>query len=583
MAIEYFPRRPIDRPSTRIQTDTSELTGSASDSEKTIMLIGSAQGGKPDTVYKVRNIIQAKEIFRGGELLDALEMAWNPSATSMGAGNILAMRVEDAEPATKKLEGVEFRTKLFGKEANGVQFKIETAEIGNQSVRVLEVLFDEDGYRRVYRNIGNIMRIEKDDNSAPESIEVEVKDDKLTITVTESEGVEVNREYELGKGKYRNANVLVNDINSIKGVRATMPTGGNKNINTRGLDDIKETISGEDDEIMVTGLLADIYNQLQYDDYLEVVIDENKIDPELSNEETLVIIGGTEINDTNGLVTMEGGSSGTIPETWASKFLELANEGGYYLVPLTDKESIHAEATAFVNDRTNNGEPMRAIVGAGFNESPAQLLGRAGVLRDPRAMLVGFSGKNNLDDGRVVEVPAYMYASQVAGIASGLPIGEAITFKDIRLTDLAEIYDSDQMDDLNSGGVVMAEFVRNRQNTNFRLVDDVTTYNDPTDPVRNQMGVGEGSDFLISELKIMLDDNFIGTSVVNMSASLIKNAVQSFLDQKRRDNEIQDYNPEDVQVVINGEVANITLVIFPIRSLKRIEVSMVYRQQILEA
>jgi len=176
-----------------------------------------------------------------------------------------------------------------------------------------------------------------------------------------------------------------------------------------------------------------------------------------------------------------------------------------------------------------------------------------------------------------------MYAAQVAGIASGLAVGEAITFEDIRLNNLSTIYDSEQMDALNSGGVVMAEFVRNRDTTNFRIVDDVTTYNDPTDPVRNQMGVGEGSDFLISELKIRLDEEFIGDRVINMSASLLKNSVQSFLDQKRRDNEIQDYNPEDVQVVINGEVANISFVIYPIRSLKRIEVSMVYRQQILEA
>lgn len=580
MAIEYFPKRPISRPATRIQTDTSGLTGVASDSDKAIMMIGSAQGGRPDTVYRVRNIIQAKEIFRGGELLDALEMAWNPSGVSQGAGTILAMRVEDASAATLEKSGVTFQSKLYGAEANGVEVGLITNELDEES-RTLVVQYEGDDYKKSYRNIGNVIEISKEDGEdAPEYLSVEVTATKLIIKAGEDEPSSSPVEFTLGTGTDRKANVLANSINAIKGVVATMPSGSNKGLNTKGIDKLEET--EVEDKVVVTALLADIYNQLRFDEYLEVDVDEKFIDEGLTTEDELVIIGGTDISNFK-LEKLEGGDAGTIPDSWSDKFYKLANEGGFYLVPLTESAAIHAEATAFVKDRSFNGEPMRAIVGAGYDETPIKLLARASDLRAPRTMLVGFSGKTNLADGRVLEIPAFMYAAQVAGIASGLPIGEAITFEDIRMTDLSTIYDSELMDDLNEGGVVMAEFVRNRQDTNFRLVDDVTTYNDQSDPLKSQMGVGEGSDFLVSELKIMLDNNYIGTSVVNMSASLIKNSVQSFLDQKRRDSEIQDYNPEDVQVVINGEIANISLVVFPIRSLKRIEVSMVYRQQVLEA
>ncbi|MCC9083655.1 hypothetical protein LOS22_14535 [Enterococcus faecium] len=126
-----------------------------------------------------------------------------------------------------------------------------------------------------------------------------------------------------------------------------------------------------------------------------------------------------------------------------------------------------------------------------------------------------------------------MMASQIAGIASGLEIGEAITFKHFTVTSVDRIYESSQLDMLNDSGVIAVEYVRNRSLTAFRIVQDVTTYNDKTDPVKNEMSVGEANDFLVSELKIELDNNFIGTKVVDTSASLIKNFIQSFLDKKK--------------------------------------------------
>lgn len=581
MAIEYFPRRPVSRPSTRIQTDSSALTGVATDSKKPIMIIGSAEGGRPNTVYRLRNIIQAKKIFRGGELLDALEMVWNPSNVSPGGGIVLAMRVEEGKQAKLEQEGITFKSKLFGNEANGIEVSLGEENSNLSDAHVLEVKFDKDDYRRTYRNIGDIFRFTKEEDG-PEYVSVEVTKEKLIVYTGKSAEEKSKKEYTLGTGSSRQANILANSLNSIAGINVTIPTGGNKNINTKGLDSMeeKEIVVGE--EVIVTALLADIYNQLQYDEYVEVEIPDKYINKELTTDTELVINGGADIKDFSE-EALTGGETGEVPRTWADKFNLLANKGGYYLVPLTDNPAVHAEASAFVNGRTDNGEPMRTIVGAGYNETPSQLLGRAGAIRNPRTMLIGFSGRTNLSDGRVIKIPAYMYAAQIAGIASGLSIGESITFEEIRLTDLAEIYDTDQMDTLNLGGVVMAEFVRNRENTYFRVVDDVTTYNDQSDPVRNQMGVGEGSDFLVSELKIMLDENYIGSSVINLSASLIKSSIRSFLDQKKRENEIQDYNPEDIQVVIDGEVANISMVVYPIRSLKRIEVSLVYKQQILES
>lgn len=581
MAIEYFPRRPVSRPSTRIQTDTSQLTGTAIDSDKKIMLLGSAEGGKPNTIYKVRNYIQAKEVFRGGELLDALEMIWNPSNTSQGGGIVLAMRVEDAQNAELEKEGVKFVSRLYGADANEIEVELKTVTVNGNETRSLEVRNEKDGERRIYQNIGGIIDIKKAGKDAPAYASVEVTEDKLIIKTGDSEEEATKLEFRLGEGTFSRANILANEINSIKGLEAQMPTGGNKNINTFGLDPMEET-EIENGRVRVTGLLADIHKQLEYDAYLDVEIDSAQIIDRISTADEIIIKGGTELQDFP-LESLAGGDTGIIPETWFNKIRNFANEGGYYLVPLTDSPTIHAEAKSFVQERTDNGEPMRVIAGAGYDETPSQLLGRASTLRSSRVALVGASGKRSMNDGRLQELPGYMIASLIAGIASGSPIGDALTFETVNLADLATIYDGDQMDALNTGGVIMIEFVRDYTNTKFRIVDDITTFNDPSKPVDNQIGVGEGSDFLVSELKNVLDDSFIGSKVINISASVIRDKVQSFLDEKVRKKEVQDYDPQEVQVVINGEIANISLVVYPIRSLKRIEVSMVYKQQVLEA
>lgn len=560
MAIEVFPRRPIVRPHTRIQTDTSAVTGVSSGSDKLVMLVGSAKGGAPNTVYKVRNYIQAKQVFREGELLDALELAWNPSGESQGAGDVLAMRVEDATPATYESGSVTFKSLLYGNEANQIQVALETEEIAGTESRNLTVSFAPDDYEQVYRQLGTILTItyDGDENYAG----ISISGNRLTVYVGESAETASPVNFQLGSGRYARANVLANAINQIDGFEATMPLGYDKNVETNTFDNLEQTAIGEDG-VQVTAFLADLQRQLRYDEYVEI---------EVNNQGT--------VSDFE-LTNLEGGDDGAVPESWYSKFNEFANEGGYYLVPLTSRQAVHAEALSFVRERSNQGDPMRAIVGAGFDETPEQLLARAASLRSGRVTLVGFSSQVTLDDGRVLQLPAFMHAAQVAGLASGLDIGESITFKSLTLNNLSRIFEGAQLDALNGGGVVMAEFVRNRLITKFRLVDDVTTYNDRSEPVQNQMAVGEANDFLVSELRIHLDENFIGTRVVETSPSLIKNSVQAFLDQKKRDQEIQDYVPEDVQVVINGEVAEISLTVMSIRSLKRINVSLVYDQQVL--
>lgn len=156
MAKDIFPRRPIQRPHASIEVDTSGIGGSASNSEKILCLIGKAEGGEPNTVYQVRNYAQAKSVFRSGELLDAIELAWgsNPQYT---AGKILAMRVEDAKASQLEKGGLRVTSKIHGSVSNDIQVALEKNTI-TDSLR-LRVVFQRDNYQEVFDNLGNIFSI----------------------------------------------------------------------------------------------------------------------------------------------------------------------------------------------------------------------------------------------------------------------------------------------------------------------------------------------------------------------------------------------------------------------------------------
>ena len=595
MAVELYPIKKVSRPHTEIKTDTSGIGGASSGSVKVLMLVGSAEGGKPNTVYRVRNYMQAKQVFRGGELLDAIELAWNPSTNSglNNAGDILAMRVEDAENAKLTVDAMTINSEIYGLDSNEIQVALEDNTL--TGTKRLTIAFSKDRYSQTFDNLGKVFSVEYQGEEAEATMSIELdsttgKASKLVLragsdlasvegkaigdaevgkdnTVSPKAGgtVTFEKTYDLGTGVYEDTNILISDINNLPEFTAKFFPIGDKNLPTETFEKLDAVDIKNKKDVFITALAGDIQKQTAYNGYVSFEFDPQK---EITNFP---------------LTKLAGGSNGTVPESWANKFKKFANEGGYYLVPLTAKPAVHAEANAFVQDRTVNGEPMRVFVGGGFKESIEELISRATNLRSERVALVGASGSRRMDDGRVKNLSGYMLASQMAGLASGVEVAEPITFKPFAIDQLDVILEGAQLDQLNESGVISLEFVRNSDVTGFRIVQGITTYNDKTAPVKNEISVGEGHDFLVSNLKIKLDNNFIGTKSVELTPSLIKNFIQSFLDDKKRVREITNYAPEEVQVVIDGDVVFISFTVVPVRGINKIEVTMTYQQQILTA
>lgn len=554
------------RPRTRVTLDASSLSSANVLSEKPLVLLGSALGGQPKEPIKLTNFAQAREIFRGGELLDAIEMAWNPTTTNpeIRAGQIIAVRTDEATPAKLEVGGLKVTSKLYGRDANDIQ--VELTENILTGAKRFGVYFTKERYERVYDNIGNIFSIKYTGEEAQATVTIEKNPDtheaaRLILKVgADAQSLQPVRTYDLGVGVYEDVYVLVHDINNHSDFEATLNSlGGNKNIKTTWLDPVTDlNIKGE--EATITAVAGDLINTTRNDPYITIDVDRAQSLP-----------------DKVELTNLTGAETGPPPASWADMFAKVADLGAYYIVPLTDKESVHHELAQFLRDESRNGNHLRGLVGAGFAESVNELRGRQMSLRNNRVSLVGNSGTRRMADGRIYNFPAYMLAALIAGIASGLEVGEPITYKHVNIESLDNKFTGDQLDQLDNSGVITVEFVRKRTGSYFRIVSDPTTYNVQTEPVQNRISLGETSDFLTTELRTELDENFVGTRIQHTSASILKNAVESFLDkQKNVGGLIVDYSPDDVQVVITGNTARINLAVQPARGLDYINVHITY-------
>lgn len=569
MAVSYgFNRK---RPRTEVFLDSTALGSANSQSEKPVVIIGSATDGKPYEPVELTNLAQARSAFQSGELVDAIEMAWNPAAGVGGAGKIYALRADEAKQAKLVSSGLTFTSNVYGVDANNIQVSLTDNAI--TGAKRVGVYFTKVGYEKVYDNIGNIFNITYT-GAQKANIEVKVNSttklaEKLILKVgADTQNMTEVRAYELGVGVYEDVNALVNDIANLPDFKASMNSlGGYKDVRTQYLDALAAKDMVKDTPVAVKAIAADIANTLANDRYVSVEVDFVKGAPA-----------------TIPVTSLAGGETKAPKSSWAELFLKAADLGGYYFVPLTASESIHAELSHFLRTESNSGNQLRGFVGGGLDETFESLKSRQANLRNSRVAVVGDDVVRRMADGRVYKAPGYMYAAQVAGLASGLAVGEPITYKKMNIESLGKKYIGEQLDQLDAAGVVMTEFARNTKGSTFRIVSDPTSYNRVDEPVQNRISLGEVSDFLTTELRTVLDEEFIGTRLRNTSASIIKNRIESFLDvQKNVDGLIVNYSPEDIQVVINGNTAIINIAVQPTQGLDYINVYLSYKDNQMSA
>ena len=127
--------------------------------------------------------------------------------------------------------------------------------------------------------------------------------------------------------------------------------------------------------------------------------------------------------------------------------------------------------------------------------------------------------------GSLEVMPEYVFACMCAGIQAGTPVGEPITYKSLRISDLTTDSTWDPLidyDEMIEAGVTFAEPM---DAGGFRVVCGNTTYSQDSNIVYNRISINEAGNFVAYELRAHLEGLFTGTKARTGSATAIKNAV----------------------------------------------------------
>lgn len=574
-----YPKFNDSRPHVETNYDDSALSNSASNSPKNIFMIGPAADGDPTKVYTLNTLSQAKGTFGSGDLVNAMELAWDPSNDSLtNGGTIYAMRAEDATQASLTKGALSFVSKVFGDNANRVGIALDNDVI--TGAPRITVTYDPKNYSRVYTNIGSMFTLSYKGTATAAGYSVEKGADgyasKFTLATGQSiDALEEVKSFDLHSHSYQTMADLLQGISAVSGFTAGVV--GSTVVETKYLDIVDPAVDCKTTPVTVTAKVGDAVHALRYDSY--VTLSATPLDVTVGTTDNSATVT-TSSEDTKFPEPFEktfltGGSTGQVPVSWADKFKNVVGNDAYYIVALTDQENIHAELKAFLDEESDLGYNYRGFVGGGFNEEPEEMISRQISLKDERINLVGQSGYYANLSGSSVHIPAYLMAAYAAGVASSLRIGGALTNKYISLVSLDQELTGDQLDTLNSNGVISIEKVVNRNATGgYRFVQDVTTYNSSNEPVKSRLSLGELTDFLFDDLKLYLEQNFIGTNIRTTTADDIKAGVSSFLyNEASSDNGlITSYKESDITVSISGDVAYVVFSAAPSQTMDNIVV-----------
>lgn len=579
-----YPVGNMYRPHVETDYNDDALSNQSGDSNKNIFLIGSATDGNPNEVVEVNSLDQAKGIFGSGDLVNAMELIWNPANNqTQRGGTVYALRVEDATPATLDKGKFTFTSKVFGDNANQIFVAYDKDAISGANR--LEVKYPIKNYDKVYTNIGEVFSVAYVGSKPVAQVEIKALSDsgqagQVVVSVGDStDELSEIATYDLSSNSYGKLYQVIDSISSLPGFKviaspsATSIDSKYLDIQTISLEtqaDITSTpvpggagVKVNDAKIAyspVSSIGGDLATKLRNDPYVSVAIKNDTEYPE-------------EFSDT----PLSGGSTGNIPVSWADKFEAVLGHNVYYIVPLTGQENVHAELKEFCNEEYTFGYNYRGFVGGGFDESDADAISRRVSLNSDRIGLVANSGYYTSLNGQKKHIPAYLMAAFVAGVASSISIGNSITNKYLDLVSLDQNFSGAELDTLDANGVIAIEHVVNRNASGgYKIVEDVSTSNSTNEPVKALMSLGELTDFLFDDLRIFLDENYIGANVTINSADLIKSNVVSFLDTKKRDGLIVDFNESDVNVSLDGQNAYIIFAVSPSLEIRNVIAKGVY-------
>lgn len=479
----FFNGRLITSPATASAVDSSRLYNRGLSVGNVLALVGTAAGGKPKTALRFGSAAEAKAILRDGDLLRAVEMAFNPSAETGAPASIVCVRPEAATQSTLTLldaasaGSIVLTSTNYGIHTNQIKAKVEA---GTTAGLKLTTQFGND-----YCTVDNLERrcLSVSYAGAEATATVAVTTTTITVTV----GASANP---ITLSSFPTVQSLVDRLNIIPGITALVLDGNGAKA-TSGILDAAASSS-------IKSLTVVLKSDLQA-----------AIDWINSASETYVTAarasGASLPPAPIGFTYLSGGTTpSAATQDWSDAFVALQGEDVQWVTPLTETSAVHAMADAHaVYMSSVVGKERRAICGTALGTTDVAAIAAAKAINSDRTSLAHI-GIYNYDPAGALTLYAPCFAAAiVASGFCGLNPGMPMTNHSIKVAGVERsLRNPTDTDALIRGGVLCIE----NSTKGFRVVQSISTWLNNTNYDKVEQSVGVALDLVMRNVRNSLDE-----------------------------------------------------------------------------
>jgi len=480
----FFNGNKLVTPTTASRVDVSAMQDTNVAGANTLVIIGKATGGKPQSVLSFGGPEAALATLRGGELCDAVVSAFSPSEDTGAPGTVLAVRVDPATQASLTLKDgtdadvITLTSVNYGLLDNQAMVKVED---GTDAGKML-TWFDGETYLHD-DNVGkDVLSIQY--AGAASSATVLISKDTLTLTLDAAPtAIDLNT--------YKTVADVANKINTLSGFTATVLNGAGTDVALGNLDFVTVAADVKTAAYTVT---AD----------LKAVVD-------WFNNVAGSVITAVKIADAGtlpaniGYTSLSGGTIGvSTTEDWTDALTLLQAEDVQWLAACSGDASIRAMVDAHCLYCTNTlRKERRAVLGTGLATSDADAILAAKSLNSKRSSLVHIGHyQYNAVSGLLELRPAYMTAVLIAAGFAGMDPGNAMSNKTLKVQGLErKLLNPTDTDKLLLGGVLPVEDTPQ----GYKVTQSITSWLGDGNYVSREQSCGFALDYTVRASRDALD------------------------------------------------------------------------------
>lgn len=448
-----------------------------------IAYVGKSTGGTPKKAMAFGSPEQARRVLRGGELLDSVMKAFDPSPDTGAPSTVYAVRVNPAMQAKLALKDSESQAVInltsanYGMADNLIKVKVESGAISGKTVSV--------SYGTEYIHGDNLGRgaFTVKYTGAEETATITVAADKLSLIAGAGSAVDI------AFSEFATVASVVDKINSLGGYTAQVMDRSDNMATMNGLDFVSEQ-----------SVKTEAYT-VRAD--LQAIVDWfNSVAFEYVTAERAEAVGTLPANIP--YTFLSGGTDGnTVTTDWSDALVSLQNKDVQWISATSGDAAIHAMIDTHVDFCSGTlRRERRAILGTDIGTSNVQAMEAAKALNSKRTSLVHIGHYTYDLNGKLVLRAPYMTAALIAAGFAGSNPGTPMTNKSLKVQGLErDLLNPTETDELLLGGVMPVE----NTDTGYKVTQSITTWLGDDKYNNREQSCGAALDFTVRNVREALD------------------------------------------------------------------------------